>query len=124
MTELNQVYKCNVCGNIVEVLHAGAGALVCCGQPMQLMIEKMQDEGMEKHVPVVKKTATSVKVKIGAKKHPMEEKHYIEWVEIIADCMAYRQFLKPGDKPKAVFKIKAENVTARIYCNVHGLWKS
>lgn len=124
MTELNQIYKCNVCGNIVEVLHTGVGQLVCCGQPMQLMEEKTQDEGMEKHVPVVKKTATSVKVKIGAKKHPMEEKHYIEWAEIIADGMAYRQFLKPGDNPKAVFKIKAENVTARIYCNIHGLWKA
>ena len=124
MTELRQVYKCNVCGNIVEVLHAGVGQLVCCGQPMELQKEKTEDEGQEKHVPVVEKTETGIKVKVGSVPHPMEEKHHIEWVEIIADGKVYKQFLKPGDKPEAEFKIEAEKIEAREYCNVHGLWKS
>jgi len=124
MTELKQIYKCNVCGNIVEVLHAGVGELVCCGQPMELLKEKTEDIGLEKHVPVVEKTEKGIKVKIGSVPHPMEEKHYIEWVEIITDGGVYRKFLKPGDKPEAEFEIKAEKIKAREYCNIHGLWKS
>lgn len=124
MAELKQIYKCNVCGNIVEVLHAGVGELVCCGQPMELLKEKTEDVGLEKHVPVVEKTETGIKVKIGSVPHPMEEKHYIEWVEIIADGGVCRKFLKPGDMPEAEFEIKAEKIEAREYCNVHGLWKS
>lgn len=124
MAELKQIYKCNVCGNIVEVLHAGVGELVCCEQPMELLKEKTEDVGLEKHVPVVEKTETGIKVKIGSVPHPMEEKHYIEWVEIIADGTTCRKFLKPGDKPEAEFEIKAEKIEAREYCNVHGLWKS
>jgi len=124
MTELRQIYKCNVCGNIVEVLHAGVGELVCCGQPMELLKEKTEDIGLEKHVPVVEKTEKGIKVKIGSVPHPMEEKHYIEWVEIITDGGVYRKFLKPGDKPEAEFEIKAEKIKAREYCNIHGLWKS
>jgi len=124
MTELNQVYKCSVCGNIVEVVHASAGTLVCCGKNMELLNPNTTDAAQEKHVPVIKKTKTTVKVKIGAKKHPMEEKHYIEWIEIIADGKVYRQYLKPGDKPQAQFKVAAENVVAREYCNLHGLWKA
>lgn len=124
MTKLNQVYKCNVCGNIVEVLHAGTGELVCCGQPMELLQEKTKDEGLEKHVPMVEKTEKGVKVKVGSILHPMEEKHYIEWVEIIANGRVYRKFLNPGNKPEAEFEIKAERIEAREYCNIHGLWKS
>jgi superoxide reductase len=124
MTELNQVYKCSVCGNIVEVVHASGGTLVCCGKNMELLNPNTTDAAQEKHVPVIKKTKTTVKVKIGAKKHPMEEKHYIEWIEIIADGKVYRQYLKPGDKPQAQFKVAAENVVAREYCNLHGLWKA
>lgn len=124
MTELRQVYKCNVCGNIVEVLHTGKGQLVCCGQPMELQKEKTEDIGQEKHVPVIEKTDSEVKVKVGSVPHPMEEKHYIEWIEIIADGKAYRQFLKPGSDPKTVFQIPADSITARAYCNLHGLWKS
>ncbi|MEE9322980.1 MAG: desulfoferrodoxin [Candidatus Aenigmarchaeota archaeon] len=124
MTEQNQVYKCNVCGNIVEVLHAGVGQLVCCGQPMELLKEKTEDEGQEKHVPVIEKTDSGIKVKVGSIPHPMEENHYIEWVEIIADGEVYRKFLKPGENPEAEFGIKAENIEAREFCNVHGLWKS
>jgi len=123
MTELKQIYKCMVCGNIVEVLHAGKGKLVCCGKPMVLLEEKTEDVGHEKHVPVVEK-ADTVKVKVGSIPHPMESEHYIEWVEIIADGKVYRQFLKPGEEPVAEFEIKADNVVARAYCNVHGLWKS
>jgi len=124
MIELNQVYKCNVCGNIVEVLHAGGGQLVCCGQPMELLKEKTEDAGLEKHVPVIEKTNSGVKVKVGSVPHPMEDAHYIEFVEVIADGRIYRKFLGPGDKPEAEFEINAENIKAREYCNVHGLWRS
>ena len=124
MTEQKQVYKCNICGNIVEVLHAAGGELVCCGQAMELLEEKTEDTGMEKHVPVVEKTETGVKVKVGSVPHPMEEKHYIEWIEVIADDAVYRKFLKPEDAPEAEFEVSAENITAREYCNLHGLWKS
>ena len=124
MTELKQIYKCNICGNIVEVLHTGAGELVCCGQPMQLLDEKTEDEGREKHVPVIEKTGDGVKVKVGSVPHPMEDAHYIEWVEVIANGKSCRKFLKPGDEPEAEFEIDAEQITAREYCSVHGLWKS
>jgi superoxide reductase len=132
-----QIYKCNVCGHIVEVLHPGAGQLVCCGQPTESLKEKIQDVGLEKHVPVIEKTpvpsafggatgqaVNGVRVKVGSIPHPMEEKHYIEWIEIIADARYCRKFLKPGDKPEAEFEVKAEKITAREYCNIHGLWKS
>lgn len=124
MTERNQTYKCNICGNIVEVLHAGAGQLVCCGQPMELLKEKTEDAGQEKHMPVIEQTETGVKVKVGSIPHPMEKEHYIEWIEIIADGKNYRKFLKLGDKPEATFEIKAEKIKAKEYCNIHGLWKS
>lgn len=120
----NQVYKCNVCGNIVEVLHVGGGELVCCGQKMGLLAEKTEDIGHEKHVPVVEKTEKGIKIKVGSVPHPMEEKHYIEWIEMIADGANYKKFLKPGDEPQAEFCIKAENILARAYCNIHGLWKT
>ena len=123
MTKKLQIYKCKVCGNIVEVLHEGAGELVCCGQPMILREENTVDAAKEKHVPVVEKTTGGVKVKVGSVAHPMEEKHYIEWIEIISDGKAYRQFLKSGDAPEATFDIEAGDVTAREYCNLHGLWK-
>ena len=123
MTELRQIYKCNICGNIVEVLHTGVGTLVCCGQPMELLKEKTEDEGQEKHVPVIESTETGIKVKVGSVPHPMEENHYIEWIEIIADGKVFRKFLKPGDAPEAEFEIKTESIIAREYCNVHGLWK-
>ena len=123
MAKKLQVYKCMVCGNIVEVLHGGAGELVCCGQPMELLDEKTADAATEKHVPVIEKIDSGVKVKVGSVPHPMEDKHYIEWIELLADGRAYRQFLNPGDAPEAVFTIEADSVSAREYCNVHGLWK-
>jgi superoxide reductase len=124
MTEKLQVYKCEICGNIVEVLHAGAGELVCCGQPMKQTVENTVDAAKEKHVPVIEKIAGGFKVKVGSVAHPMEEKHYIEWIEIIADGKAYRQFLSPGQVPEATFMLEAATVAAREYCNIHGLWKA
>ncbi len=123
MTERRQIYKCEICGNIVEVLHTGRGQLVCCGQPMVLYRENSVDAAQEKHVPVLKRVDGGVKVKVGSIAHPMEEKHYIEWIEIVADGRVYRKFLNPGDAPQASFDVKAEKVTARAYCNLHGLWK-
>lgn len=119
-----KVFKCEICGNIVELLHEGKGELVCCGKPMKQFIENTVDASKEKHVPVIEKTNEGYKVTIGSITHPMEEKHYIEWIEIIADNKVYRQFLNPGEAPVALFKIDAENITAREYCNLHGLWKA
>jgi superoxide reductase len=124
MTKRLEIYKCEVCGNIVEMVHDGKGELVCCGQPMKLFKENTVDAAKEKHVPVIEKTADGFWVKVGSVAHPMEEKHYIEWIELIADGKAYRQFLKPGEVPEAVFCIDAKEITAREYCNIHGLWKA
>ncbi|MDY6863718.1 MAG: desulfoferrodoxin [Thermodesulfobacteriota bacterium] len=124
MAEKLQVHKCEVCGNIVEVLHGGKGQLVCCGKPMKLFEENTTDAAREKHVPVVEKVDGGFKVKVGSVAHPMEEKHYIEWIEIIKDGKVYREFLKPGDAPEVTLKIEADRVAAREYCNMHGLWKS
>lgn len=126
MTEKNQVYKCNICGNIVEVLHEGGGDLVCCGEPMILLKENTVDASLEKHVPVFEKTKTGIIVKVGSVPHPMEEKHYIEWIEVITkDNKSDKKFLSPGDSPEAEFSIPLEKVLfAREYCNLHGLWKS
>ena len=123
MTEKLQIYKCEICGNIVEVLHEGEGELVCCGQPMKLYRENTTDAAPEKHVPVIEKTESGFKVKIGSVAHPMVEEHNIEWIEAVVDGKAYRQFLKPGDAPEAEFCIKSDNIIAREYCNIHGLWK-
>ncbi len=125
MTNLNQVYKCEVCGNIVEVIHAGKGELVCCGQAMKFCKENTTDAATEKHVPVIEKLETGVKVTVGSVAHPMEEKHYIEWIELLVDGQVLRQTLSPGDEPLAVFEcVASESVSAREYCNLHGLWKS
>ncbi len=123
MAERLQVYKCATCGNIVEVLSGGAGELVCCGSPMKLLDEKTADAATEKHVPVIEKIEAGYKVKVGSVPHPMLEEHYIEWIELLADGKAYRQFLNPGDEPQAVFNVEADRVSAREHCNVHGLWK-
>jgi len=124
MAERLEVYKCDLCGNIVEVLDGGGGELVCCGEPMKLMVENTVDAAKEKHVPVIEKVDGGIKVMVGSVAHPMETEHFIEWIEIIADGKAYRQFLNPGEAPEATFKIDAETVTAREYCNLHGLWKA
>jgi len=124
MAQRLEVYKCELCGNIVEVLTGGKGQLVCCGQEMVLLAEKTADSTTEKHVPVIEKTSGGYKVIVGSTLHPMVEDHYIEWIELLADGKAYRQFLKPGDAPEAEFAIEAEVVSAREHCNKHGLWKS
>ena len=124
MTKKAQIYKCDVCGNIVEMLHEGAGELVCCGEAMKLFEEKSADKTTEKHVPVIEKTATGYKVIVGTTLHPMLDNHYIEWIELTADGQSYKKFLKPGDQPQAEFCISAATVSAREFCNIHGLWKS
>ncbi|HBC76415.1 MAG: desulfoferrodoxin [Candidatus Wallbacteria bacterium GWC2_49_35] len=124
MTKLKQVYKCMLCGNIVEVLHEAGGELSCCGQAMNLLNENTVDASREKHVPAVEKTANGYLVKVGSVAHPMEEKHFIEFIELIADGIVYRKHLKPGDKPEAEFCVKAETAEVREYCNLHGLWKA
>lgn len=124
MAERYEVYKCEACGNIVEVLFGGAGELVCCGQPMKKLAENTVDAAKEKHVPVIEKIDGGYKVKVGDVPHPMEEKHYIQWIELIADGKSYFQFLEPGQTPEAVFMIDAASVSAREYCNLHGLWKA
>jgi len=117
-----QVYKCEICGNIVELLHVGGGELVCCGEPMTLLSENTTDAAVEKHVPVQEATEGGLKVKVGAVAHPMTEEHHIEWIEVIVDGKTCTQFLKPGQAPEAVFCAQAV-VVARAYCNLHGLWK-
>lgn len=125
MAERLQVYKCLICGNIVEVLHGGVGELVCCKRPMKLMNENTEDAAEEKHVPEVEKEGDKVTVKVGSVPHPMEDKHYIEWIEVIEGENIRRKFLNPDDKPEAVFEgVKGNNITAREYCNLHGLWKA
>ncbi len=119
-----QIYKCALCGNIVEVLTAGGGTLVCCGQDMDLLEESSTDAAQEKHVPVVEKVDGGYKVTVGSVAHPMEEAHLIEWVQLIADGRSYRQFLSPGAPPQATFAVDADDVKVREYCNLHGLWKA
>ena len=123
-TKKLEVYKCLICGNMVEVIHQGEGELVCCGQAMKLLAENSVDAAKEKHVPVVEKIEGGYKVTVGSVPHPMEEKHFIEWIELLADGKAYRQFLNPGDAPEATFAVEAQEVVAREHCNLHGLWKA
>lgn len=125
MTKVNEIYKCSVCGNMVEVVHAGGGELVCCGQPMKLQNAGTTDGATEKHVPVIEKIEGGYRVKVGSVAHPMLEAHYIEWIELVCtECgKVMRKHLKPGDAPEAVFETKAEKVIAREYCNLHGLWE-
>lgn len=122
--ECGQIYKCDLCGNIVCVVHPGGGELVCCGQPMVLQTENTVDASKEKHVPVIEKVAGGYRVKLGSVAHPMDEKHYIEWIELASGQDILIHWLKPGDAPEAVFKTDAVGVSARAYCNLHGLWSA
>ena len=122
MPMLLEIYKCEHCGNIVEIVHGGGAPLVCCGEEMKLLTENTVDAAKEKHVPVIEISDGVVKVTVGSVLHPMEEKHYIEWIELVADSKVYRQALKPGDVPTATFNITASSLTARELCNIHGLW--
>jgi superoxide reductase len=122
MTKLFEVYKCEVCGNMTKVVHASGGTMVCCTKPMTLQQEKNSDQGKEKHVPVVEKSAKGIIVKLGSVPHPMEEKHFIEWIEVRTGTNVYIKGLLPGEKPEAEFCVADTNVKVRAYCNVHGLW--
>jgi len=122
MTGRLEVYKCEICGNIVEVLHTGRGQLVCCGQPMQLLEEKTEEQGMEKHLPVMEKTDRGLSIKVGSILHPMGEAHFIEWIEVLMEEGGTRKFLKPEGAPEAAFPIEGDIVQVRAYCNIHGLW--
>ena len=119
-----EIYKCTHCGNIVEVLRGGGAELVCCGEGMKLMAEGSTDGALEKHVPVIEKIDGGYRVSVGSVAHPMEEKHYIEWIELLADGKSYTHFLQPGQEPVAVFMVDADKVVAREYCNLHGHWKA
>jgi superoxide reductase len=124
MTKLNEIYKCEICGNIIEVLHTGAGQLVCCNQAMKTQTENTTEAATEKHIPVLEKTENGFKVSVGAIPHPMIAEHYIEWIELIADGKVYRKNLNPNTEAAAEFYISAEKAQARAYCNLHGLWVS
>ena len=124
MAERLQVYKCDLCGNMIEVLHGGGGELVCCGQPMKLFVENTVDAAKEKHVPMVEKEPAGIRVRVGSVAHPMNEEHYIEWIEVITGDKSYLQFLNPGQNPEAQFCPESAPVTARAYCNLHGLWRA
>jgi len=124
MTTKQQIWKCEVCGNIIEILHSGADSLVCCNQPMVLQEEKTQEEGNEKHKPIIEENDEGVSVKVGSIEHPMEDKHYIEWIEISTDKGSSKKFLNLGEKPEVKFPVKTKINQARAYCNVHGLWKN
>lgn len=120
----NGVYKCSLCGNIAEVVHAGGGTLVCCGKPMDQQVENTVEASKEKHIPVVEETDKGVFVKVGSVAHPMEEKHFIQFIELIADGVVYRRELLPGDAPEVLFEVKGKKYEVRAYCNLHGLWKA
>lgn len=124
MTKRNEIYRCKACGIMAAVTREGAGALVCCGHPMELMTENTVDAAKEKHVPVIEKIDGGYLVKVGSVTHPMEEKHFIEWIELLADGKSYRHFLKPGEAPEARFHVTAKSVAAREFCNLHGVWKA
>lgn len=124
MTALREVYKCEVCGNMAEVIHTGGGQMSCCGRMMKRIKENFEDAANEKHVPVIEKIEGGIKVKVGEVEHPMMDKHYIEWIEVYTDNEVYRKFLKPEEKPEAVFMIEEEFLYARGFCNLHGLWES
>jgi len=125
MTKLRELYQCEICGNIVEIVHEGAPALVCCGKPMVKLKAKTEDKGEEKHVPVVEETDKGIKVKIGSIEHPMEEKHYIKFIEVLTEKEIMRVELRPGEAPEAKYRIpKLDILEVREFCNIHGLWKN
>jgi len=126
MAKKQKIYKCSICGNIVEVLHEGAGTLVCCGKDMDELEEKNTDEGQEKHVPVISIEGDTAKVSVGHIPHPMEDSHYIEFIQLITDGNTQTKYLKPNNLPQAEFTLPKEyqNISAREYCNIHGVWVS
>lgn len=124
MTKHMEIYKCLKCGNIIEVLHTGVGSLVCCDEPMKLITENTVDAAKEKHIPVIEKKDNGVLIKVGSVAHPMQPEHYIEWIEVVSENMIHRTYLKPGQTPEAFFTLPNATITAREYCNLHGLWRT
>ena len=125
MTQLRELYRCEVCGNIVEVVNEGATSLVCCGEPMIKLEAKTEDQGREKHVPVVEETDSGIKVKVGSIEHPMEDKHYIKFIEILLKDRIIRKELKPGQAPEVKYcATKSDVIEVREFCSIHGLWKN
>ncbi|MBO8169028.1 MAG: desulfoferrodoxin [Thermoanaerobacteraceae bacterium] len=125
MTALKELYKCSICGNVVEIVHEGAPALVCCHQPMEKIAAKREDQGKEKHVPVIKESSNGIRVEVGDVHHPMEQKHYIKFIEVLTENKLFRAELVPDQLPVAEFPVsKADVVTVRSYCNLHGLWEA
>ena len=122
MTKRTELYKCEICGNIIEIKHTGAPSLVCCGEKMNLLKENTTDAATEKHVPVIEKIEGGYKIVVGDVEHPMTEKHYIEWIELITDDEVFTKYLYPGEKPEAFFASNSDKVRARAYCNLHGNW--
>ena len=123
MAKKGEVYKCMICGEIIEVLHDGPTP-VCGGKPMTLLKENTTDAAKEKHVPVVEKIDGGYRVSVGSVAHPMTPDHYIQWIELLTPNGVLRRYLTPDDKPVAEFKTDAADVTARAYCNLQGLWKA
>ncbi|MEM3411680.1 MAG: desulfoferrodoxin [archaeon] len=123
MSEFGRLYRCKICGNIVLVMHAGAGTLVCCGQPMVLIVAKKEEEGKEKHLPIVSESKNNIHAVIGSSPHPMESNHYIEWIEVVTEKSRLIKHLSPGSKPEADFSVNEKIIAVREYCNVHGLWE-
>ena len=119
-----EIFKCANCGKIVMIIHEGAGQLVCCGMPMARQMENTVDASTEKHIPVVEKSGDGIIVKVGSVPHPMEDAHFIEWIEVISGPSIYVKGLKPGEKPEASFPVLSKDVKVRAYCNLHGLWSN
>ena len=127
MSKQFEVYTCEKCQAMVEVLQGGGGTLTCCGGPMSLLREGVTDASKEKHVPAVEKTEKGIRVKVGTVPHPMEEKHWVQWVELVGETFSSTHFLKPGDAPEVEFTCDCVNkgkLAVREYCNLHGLWKT
>ena len=129
MIECLQVYRCEYCGNMVEMIHVGGPVVVCCGKPMKLQDEKTADSSVEKHVPVIEKVEGGFSVKVGSVPHPMADDHYIEWIELTIGNLVGKYYLKPGDAPEVFFScpdkdVSPSDLSAREYCNKHGLWRA
>ncbi|MDD2555872.1 MAG: desulfoferrodoxin [Syntrophaceticus sp.] len=116
-------YRCETCGNMVELINKGGGELVCCGKPMTKLEANTTDASQEKHVPAVARQGGQLSVEVGSVIHPMTEKHYIEWIAVVTDNGIERVALSPGNEPKTVFCDKAD-ADVYSYCNLHGLWKA
>ncbi len=118
------IYKCDKYGIIAQIMTTGAGKLVCCETSMDKMIENTTDAAKEKHIPVVEKIGNRLEVKVGSVNHPMNEDHFIQWVEVVGNEESFLKFLSYTDKPEAVFDLECDEFYVRAYCNLHGLWRS